>query len=46
MGQDQEKYCLTWKTYSEHLKRMLREMLHSDEYSDVTLVCEDKTQGT
>ena len=41
---DQEKLSLTWKTYSEHLKKMLGGMLHSDKYSDVTLVCEDKKQ--
>ena len=41
---DQDKYSLTWKTYSEHLKKMLSGMLHSDEYADVTLVCEDKKQ--
>ena len=41
---DQEKYSLTWKTHSEHLRKMLREMFHSDEFSDVTLVCEDMKQ--
>ena len=41
---DQDKYSLTWKTYTEHLKKMLSGMLNSDEYSDVTLVCEDKKQ--
>ena len=41
---DQEKYSLTWKTYSEHLRKMIRGMLHLDEFSDVTLVCEDMKQ--
>ena len=36
-----EKYCLTWDTYSEHLKDMVKEMMN-DDLADVTLVTEDK----
>ena len=38
----QEKYSLTWHTYSDHLKSMMKELMMNEEYSDVTLVTEDK----
>ena len=40
----QEKYDLTWHKYSEHLREMLHGMMKSHELTDVTLVCDDKTQ--
>ena len=40
----QEKYNLTWQTYSDHLKSMMRELMTNEEYSDVTLVTKDKQQ--
>ena len=39
---DQEKHTLTWHTYSEHLQRTMREMMVSDNFTDVTLVTDDK----
>ena len=39
----QEKYNLNWHTYSDHLRDMLHDMMKSDELTDVTLVCDDKT---
>jgi len=36
-----DKYALTWEAYSDHLKNMMKEMMN-DEYTDVTLMCEDK----
>ena len=39
-----EKYNLNWHTYSDHLKEMLHEMMKSEEFTDVTLVCDDKRQ--
>ena len=41
---NQEKYNLNWHTYSDHLKEMLHEMMKSNEFTDVTLVCDDKIQ--
>ena len=38
----QEKYSLTWHTYSDHLKNMMKELMMNEDYSDVTLVTEDK----
>ena len=38
-----EKYSLTWHTYSDHLKSMMKELMNEN-YSDVTLVTEDKKQ--
>ena len=38
----QEKYSLTWHTYSDHLKSMMKELMMNEDYSDVTLVTEDK----
>ena len=33
-----------WDSYTDHLKEMLQEMRRSEELSDVTLICDDKTQ--
>ena len=40
----QEKYSLTWHTYSDHLKSMMKELMMNEDTSDVTLVTEDKRQ--
>ena len=42
--QHQEKYNLTWHSYSDHLREALREMMTSSEFADVTLVTDDKQQ--
>ena len=39
----QEKCSLTWHTYSDHLRDMMKEIIN-DELADVTLVTEDKKQ--
>ena len=38
----QEKYCLTWNAYSVHLRDMMKELMKSDDFADITLVTEDK----
>ena len=40
----QEKYSLTWHTYSDHLKSMMKELMMNEDFSDVTLVTDDKKQ--
>ena len=40
----QEKYSLTWDSYSDHLKNMMKELMMNEDFSDVTLVTEDKKQ--
>merc|ERR1711934_626464 len=40
----QEKYSLTWFKYSDHLKSMMRELMMNEDFSDITLVTEDKKQ--
>ena len=40
----QEKYSLAWQSYSDHLKIMMKEMMMNEDFSDVTLVTEDKKQ--
>ena len=40
----QEKYSLTWHTYSDHLRSMMKELMVNEDVSDVTLVTEDKKQ--
>ena len=40
----QEKYSLTWHSYSDHLKNMMKELMMDEDYSDITLVTEDKKQ--
>ena len=37
-----EMYSLTWPTYSDHLKIMMKELMMNEDFSDVTLVTEDK----
>ena len=39
---NQEKFNLTWHSYTENLREMLHEMMSSNELTDVTLVSEDK----
>ena len=39
-----EKYSLTWHTYSDHLKNMMKELMMNEDFSDVTLVTEDKKE--
>ena len=39
-----EKYSLTWHTYSDHLRSMMKEMMMNEDFADVTLVTEDKKQ--
>ena len=41
---EQEKYSLTWQTYSAHLKNMLEQLMRNDDFADVTLVSNDKKQ--
>ena len=37
-----EKYSLSWHSYSDHLKTMLKELMMNEDFSDLTLVTEDK----
>ena len=39
---NQEKYSLSWETYTDHLKSMMKELMMNEDFSDVTLVTEDK----
>ena len=40
----EEKYNVTWHSYTDHLKSMMKELMMSEDFSDVTLVTEDKKQ--
>ena len=40
----QEKYSLTWHTYSDHLRSMMKELMMNEDFADVTLVTEDRKQ--
>ena len=37
-------YNLHWHTFSDHLREMLHQMKKSNEFTDVTLVCDDMRQ--
>ena len=39
---NQEKYNLSWQSFSDHLLEMLHHLMISNEFTDVTLVSEDK----
>ena len=40
----QEKYSLTWPSYPDQMKVMMKELMTSGDFADVTLVCDDKQQ--
>ena len=40
----QDKYTLTWHSYSDHLRESLRDMMTTSEFADVTLVTDDKEE--
>ena len=40
----QEKYSVAWNTYSDHLKSMMKEFMMNEDFSDITLVTEDKKE--
>ena len=42
--QQQEKCTLAWRSYSDHLREALGDMMSSNEFADVTLVTDDKQQ--
>ena len=39
---DNEKHTLTWHTYPDHLRGIMRDMMRSEDFADVTLVTNDK----
>ena len=40
-----QKFNLTWRTFSSHASEMLRELLSSNQFADVTLVFREILQG-
>ena len=39
-----QKFDLTWQTFSSHAREIFRELLASNQFADVTLVCDDLTK--
>ena len=39
-----EQFDLNWHTFSDHVKEMMQNLLLSNESTDITLICEDKTK--
>ena len=39
-----QKFDLTWQTFSSHAREMFRELLGSNQFADVSLVCDDLTK--
>ena len=39
---DYEKFAIKWHTYPDHLRGMMKEMMTSEDFADVTLVSDDK----
>ena len=39
-----EQFVLNWHTFSDHVKEMMQNLLLSNESTDITLICEDKTR--
>merc|ERR1712126_657328 len=45
MGESKmEQFNLNWHTYNDHLKEMMQNLMQSNESTDVTIMCEDKTK--
>ena len=42
--QHEEKYTLTWQSYSDHLREAMKDLMISSDFADVTLVTDDKQQ--
>ena len=40
----QLKYNLNWPKFTDHLQEMMYEMMKSEDFTDVTLVCDDMKQ--
>ena len=39
---DYEKFAFKWHNYTDHLRGMMKEMMKSEDFADVTLVSDDK----
>ena len=39
---NQEKYSMTWTSYTDHLREALSDLLSSNSFTDLTLICDDK----
>ena len=39
-----EQFNLNWHTYNDHLKEMMQNLMQTNESTDVTIMCEDKTK--
>ena len=39
-----ELFNLNWHTYTDHLKAMMDNLMQTNESTDITLVCDDKTK--
>ena len=37
-----DKHTLTWHSYADYLREMMREVMTSEDFTDVTLVTDDK----
>ena len=44
INMSQEQFNLNWHTYTDHLQELMENLMQSNESTDVTLVCEDKTK--
>ena len=42
LNMDSEKYRIAWQPHSDHLKSMMKGLMMSEDFADVTLVTEDK----
>ena len=38
------KFSLTWHSYSDQLKGMMKEIMASGDFADVTLICDGREQ--
>ena len=39
-----EQFNVYWHTYYDHLRELMHHLMQSNESTDVTLVCEDRTK--
>ena len=44
MNMRPDNYCVTWHSYSDHLRSLMKELMVNEDLADITLITDDKKQ--
>ena len=44
MNMRPDHYCVTWHSYSDHLRSLMKELMVNEDLADITLITDDKKQ--